>query len=74
MNAGFWTAPGGAEQAINVFPMAEESLNASSGSLTAAGALAKLAALDSAHLPGALDGYPQRLVGAVLQRHGCHHP
>ncbi|MBH5386335.1 hydrogenase expression/formation protein [Bradyrhizobium diversitatis] len=59
MNAGFWTAPGGAEQAIKVFPIDEESLNASSGSLTAAGGLAKLAALDSAELakrcPNAID-------------------
>ncbi|MGX4769213.1 hydrogenase expression/formation C-terminal domain-containing protein [Bradyrhizobium guangdongense] len=50
MKAGFWTAPEGAEQPINVFPIGEESLNASKGSLTAAGALAKLATLDSAEL------------------------
>lgn len=59
MNAGFWTAPGGADQLINVFPLGEESRNASSGSLTAAGALAKLATLDSAELakrcPNAID-------------------
>ncbi|OAF12519.1 hydrogenase expression/formation protein [Bradyrhizobium neotropicale] len=50
MNAGFWTALEGAAQPINVFAIGEESLNASNGSLTAAGALAKLAALDSAEL------------------------
>ncbi|MGY3079362.1 hydrogenase-1 operon protein HyaF [Bradyrhizobium sp. LM6.10] len=50
MNAGFWTAPEGAEQPINVFPIGDESLNATSGSLTAAGALAKLATLDSVEL------------------------
>lgn len=59
MNAGFWTAPEGAEQPVNVFPIGEESLNASSGSLTAAGALAKLATLDSVELakrcPNAID-------------------
>lgn len=59
MNAGFWTAPEGAEQPVNVFPIGEESLNASSGSLMAAGALAKLATLDSVELakrcPNAID-------------------
>ncbi|MET4279230.1 MULTISPECIES: hydrogenase expression/formation C-terminal domain-containing protein [unclassified Bradyrhizobium] len=50
MKAGFWDAPGGAEQPVNVFPIADESLNAAKGSLTAAGALAKLATLDSAEL------------------------
>ncbi len=50
MKAGFWTAPEGAEQPINVFPIGEESLDAPKGSLTAAGALAKLATLDSAEL------------------------
>ncbi|MCK1421549.1 MULTISPECIES: hydrogenase expression/formation protein [unclassified Bradyrhizobium] len=50
MKAGFWTAPEGAEQPINVFPIGDENLNATSGSLTAPGALAKLATLDSAEL------------------------
>jgi hydrogenase-1 operon protein HyaF len=50
MKAGFWTAPEGAEQPINVFAIGEESLDAASSSLTAAGALAKLATLDSAEL------------------------
>lgn len=50
MKAGFWIAPEGAEQPINVFPIGEESLDAVGGSLTAAGALAKLATLDSAEL------------------------
>ena len=50
MKIGFWDAPDGAEQPVSVFPIGEESLNASHGSLTAAGALAKLATLDSAEL------------------------
>lgn len=50
MKVGFWDAPDGAEQPVSVFPIGEESLNASHGSLTAAGALAKLATLDSAEL------------------------
>ncbi|GMO22566.1 hydrogenase expression/formation protein [Bradyrhizobium sp. TM233] len=50
MKVGFWDAPEGAEQPVSVFPIGEESLNASKGSLTAAGALAKLATLDSAEL------------------------
>lgn len=50
MKAGFWDAPEGAEQPVNVFPIGEESLNAAKGSLTAAGALAKLATLDSTEL------------------------
>jgi hydrogenase-1 operon protein HyaF len=50
MKVGFWDAPEGAEQPVSVFPIGEESLNASSGSLTAAGALARLATLDSVEL------------------------
>ncbi|MBR0962277.1 hydrogenase expression/formation protein [Bradyrhizobium japonicum] len=50
MKVGFWDAPEGAEQPVNVFPIGEESLNASKGSLTGAGALARLATLDSAAL------------------------
>jgi hydrogenase-1 operon protein HyaF len=50
MKAGFWIAPEGAEQPVSVFPIGEESLNATHGGLTAAGALAKLATLDSAEL------------------------
>lgn len=50
MKVGFWNAPEGAEQPVSVFPIGEESLDASKGSLTAAGALAKLATLDSAEL------------------------
>ncbi|TYL72545.1 hydrogenase expression/formation protein [Bradyrhizobium cytisi] len=50
MKAGFWDAPEGAEQPVNVFPIGDESLNAAKGSLTAAGALAKLATLDSVEL------------------------
>lgn len=50
MKVGFWDAPEGAEQPVSVFPIGEESLNATKGSLTAAGALAKLATLDSVEL------------------------
>lgn len=50
MKVGFWDAPEGAEQPVSVFPIGEESLNASNGSLTAAGALARLATLDSVEL------------------------
>lgn len=50
MKPGFWSAPEGAEQPISVFPIGEESLNATNSGLTAAGALAKLATLDSAEL------------------------
>lgn len=71
MNAGFWTAPGGAEQPINVFPIGEESLNASSGSLTSAGALAKLATLDSVELakrcPNAIDLLSKVLAAVASQ-------
>ncbi|MFH0300153.1 hydrogenase expression/formation C-terminal domain-containing protein [Bradyrhizobium sp. 31Argb] len=50
MKVGFWDLPEGAEQPVSVFPIGEESLNAAKGSLTAAGALARLATLDSAEL------------------------
>lgn len=50
MKPGFWIAPEGAEQPVSVFPIGEESLNSAHGGLTAAGALAKLATLDSAEL------------------------
>ncbi|WP_316165686.1 MULTISPECIES: hydrogenase expression/formation protein [unclassified Bradyrhizobium] len=50
MKAGFWIAPEGAEQPVNIFPIGEESLDATHKGLTAAGALAKLATLDSAEL------------------------
>lgn len=48
--SGFLDGARGRGQPINVFPIGDESLNAMSGSLTAAGALAKLATLDSAEL------------------------
>ncbi|CCE11063.1 hydrogenase expression/formation protein hupH [Bradyrhizobium sp. STM 3843] len=50
MKAGFWIAPEGEEQPVNIFPIGEESLDAAHKGLTAAGALAKLATLDSAEL------------------------
>ncbi|MET4483400.1 hydrogenase expression/formation C-terminal domain-containing protein [Bradyrhizobium sp. F1.13.3] len=50
MKVGFWDAPESAEQPVSVFPIGDECLNAAKGSLTAAGALAKLATLDSAEL------------------------
>ncbi|ULK99617.1 hydrogenase expression/formation protein [Bradyrhizobium sp. I71] len=68
MKAGFWDAPEGAEQPVNVFPIGDESLNAAKGSLTAAGALAKLATLDSAELakscPNAV-ALLSRIAGAI---------
>ncbi len=50
MKAGFWVAPEGAEQPVNVFPIGAESLDATHSGLTAAGALAKLASLDGVAL------------------------
>jgi len=50
MKAGFWVAPEGAEQPVNVFPIGAESLEAAHSGLTAAGALAKLASLDGVQL------------------------
>ena len=50
MKAGFWIAPEGAEQPVNVFPIGAESLDATHSGLTAAGALAKLASLDGVAL------------------------
>jgi len=50
MKAGFWIAAEGAEEPVSVFPIGEESLNATHGGLTAAGALIKLATLDGAEL------------------------
>jgi hydrogenase-1 operon protein HyaF len=50
MKMGFWDAPEGAEQPVNVFPIGDESLNTTRTGLTAAGALAKLAALDGVEL------------------------
>lgn len=50
MKAGFWIAPEGAEQPVNVFPIGAESLDAAHSGLTAAGALAKLASLDGVEL------------------------
>lgn len=50
MKMGFWDAPEGAEQPVNVFPIGDESLDATRTGLTAAGALAKLAALDGVEL------------------------
>jgi hydrogenase-1 operon protein HyaF len=73
MKAGFWTAPEGAEQPINVFPIGEESLNATNSGLTAAGALAKLATLDSAELarscPNAVE-LLSKLAAAIASQKG----
>ncbi len=68
MKAGFWVAPEGAEQPVNVFPIGAESLDAAHSGLTAAGALAKLASLDGAELaracPNAIE-LLSRLAAAV---------
>ncbi|KIZ45021.1 MULTISPECIES: hydrogenase expression/formation protein [Rhodopseudomonas] len=50
MKQGFWVAPEGAEQPINVFPIGDESLDARHGSLTGAGAIKALASFDGAAL------------------------
>ncbi|MFN5412870.1 hydrogenase expression/formation C-terminal domain-containing protein [Bradyrhizobium sp.] len=47
MKPGFWIAPEGAEQPVSVFPIGEEALDAQYKGLTASGALAKLASMDS---------------------------
>ena len=47
MKPGFWIAPEGAEQPVSVFPIGEEALDGQYKGLTASGALAKLATLDS---------------------------
>ncbi|WP_315778871.1 hydrogenase expression/formation protein [Bradyrhizobium sp. SZCCHNPS1003] len=47
MKPGFWIAPEGAEEPVNIFPIGEEALDTSHKGLTASGALAKLASLDS---------------------------
>ncbi|WP_257166932.1 hydrogenase expression/formation protein [Bradyrhizobium sp. SRS-191] len=50
MKPGFWIAPEGAEQPVSVFPIGEEALDVQYKGLTASGALAKLATLDSEEL------------------------
>jgi hydrogenase-1 operon protein HyaF len=68
MKAGFWIAPEGAEQPVSVFPIGEESLDATRSGLTAAGALAKLASLDgvalAAECPNAIE-LLSKLAGAI---------
>ncbi|MBI5260620.1 MAG: hydrogenase expression/formation protein [Bradyrhizobium sp.] len=71
MKAGFWVAAEGAEQPVSVFPIGEESLNTANSGLTAAGALAKLATLDSAELarncPNAVE-LLSKLASAISQQ------
>lgn len=71
MKMGFWMAPEGDEQPVNVFPIGEESLDAAQGHLTAAGALAKLASLDGVALaqacPEAID-LLSRIAAAVADQ------
>jgi hydrogenase-1 operon protein HyaF len=50
MKQGFWVAPEGAEQPINVFPIGDESLALQHSSLTGAGTIKALASLDGAAL------------------------
>jgi hydrogenase-1 operon protein HyaF len=50
MKLGYWVAPEGAEQAVNVFPIGAESLDVRHASLSGAGAIKALAALDGAAL------------------------
>ncbi len=50
MKLGYWVAPEGAEQAVNVFPIGDESLDVRHASLSGAGAIKALASLDGAAL------------------------
>lgn len=50
MKLRYWVAPEGAEQAVNVFPIGAESLDVRHASLSGAGAIKALAALDGAAL------------------------
>jgi len=50
MKLGYWVAPEGAEQAVNVFPIGAESMDAGHASLSGAGAIKALASLDGAAL------------------------
>ncbi len=50
MKLGYWVAPEGAEEAVNVFPIGAESLDVRHASLSGAGAIKALAALDGAAL------------------------
>jgi hydrogenase-1 operon protein HyaF len=50
MKLGYWVAPEGAEQAVNVFPIGAESLDMGHASLSGAGAIKALASLDGAAL------------------------
>jgi hydrogenase-1 operon protein HyaF len=50
MKLGYWVAPEGAEQAVNVFPIGAESLDVRHASLSGAGAIKALASLDGAAL------------------------
>ena len=50
MKPGFWIAPEGAEEPVNIFPIGDETLDAAHTGLTASGALAKLATLDGEEL------------------------
>lgn len=50
MKAGFWMAPDGADEPVNIFPIGDEALDATHNGLTASGALAKLATLDGEQL------------------------
>ncbi len=73
MKAGFWIAPEGAEQPVNVFSIGEESLDAGHNGLTAAGALAKLATLDGVELakicPNAIE-LLSKLAAAIASQNG----
>ena len=50
MKLGYWVAPEGAEQAVNVFPIGAESLDVRHASLSGAGTIKALASLDGAAL------------------------
>lgn len=74
MKLGYWVAPEGAEEAINVFPIGEEALDTRHGSLSGAGTIKALASLDGEALaeqcPRAMALLEQLTTALASQRAG----
>ena len=74
MKLGYWVAPEGAEQAVNVFPIGAESLDTRHSSLSGAGTIKALASLDGAALaeqcPHAMRLLEQLTTALASQRAG----
>jgi hydrogenase-1 operon protein HyaF len=74
MKLGYWVAPEGAEQAVNVFPIGAEGLDLRHTSLSGAGAIKALASLDGAALarqcPHAMALFEQLTTALASQRAG----